>query len=56
MRYKIEQKNHELKNHHGLAISQHSQGLLGMRIQAVLTAIAVNAKRMVKLAEPKVAL
>lgn len=55
MRYKIEQKNHELKNHHGLAISQYSRGLLGMRIQAVLTAIAVNAKRMVKLANPKVA-
>jgi hypothetical protein len=48
-RYKIEQKNHKLKNHHGLPKTQYSQGLLGMRIQAVLTAIAVNAKRMVKL-------
>lgn len=55
MRYKIEQKNHELKNHHGLAISQYSRGLLGMRIQAILTAIVVNAKRMVKLAAPKMA-
>ncbi|WP_251035563.1 IS1182 family transposase [Paenibacillus sp. ISL-20] len=53
MRYKIEQKNHELKNHHGLAFSQYSRGLLGMRIQAILTAIVVNAKRMVKLATPK---
>jgi transposase len=48
-RYKIEQKNHELKNHHGLAKTQYSRGLLGMRIQTVLTAIAVNVKRMVKL-------
>jgi transposase len=48
-RYKIEQKNHELKNHHGLAKTQYSRGLLGMRIQTVLTAIAVNIKRMVKL-------
>jgi len=55
MRYKIEQKNHELKNHHGLAISQYSRGLLGMRIQAILTAIVVNAKRMVKLETPKTA-
>jgi len=55
MRYKIEQKNNELKTHHGLAISQYSRGLLGMRIQAILTAIVVNTKRMVKLATPKMA-
>ena len=55
MRYKIEQKNNELKTHHGLANSQYSRGLLGMRIQAILIAVAVNAKRMVKLAQPKVA-
>lgn len=53
MRYKIEQKNHELKNHHGLANSQYSRDLLGMRIQAILTTIVVNAKRMVKLAALK---
>lgn len=55
MRYKIEQKNNELKTHHGLATSQYSRGLLGMRIQAVLTAIVVNAKRMVKLTNLQVA-
>lgn len=48
-RYKTEQKNHELKNHHGLAKTQYSRGLLGIRIQTVLTAIAENIKRMVKL-------
>jgi len=52
MRYKIEQKNNELKTHHGLAKTQYSRGLLGVRIQTVLTAIAVNAKRIVKLAQP----
>ncbi|TLS48215.1 IS1182 family transposase [Paenibacillus antri] len=55
MRYKVEQKNNELKTHHGLGTSRYSRGLLGMRIQAVLTAIAVNAKRMVKLTCPQIA-
>ncbi|BCG57090.1 transposase [Paenibacillus sp. URB8-2] len=49
-RNKIEQKNNELKTHHGLGKMQYSGGLLFMRIQAILTTIAVNAKRMVKLA------
>lgn len=53
MRYKVEQKNNELKTHHGLATAQYSRGLLGMRIQAVLTAIAVNAKRMARLTAPQ---
>lgn len=49
MRYKVEQKNNKLKTHHGLGVSQHSRGLIGIRVQAVTTAIAANAKRMVKL-------
>lgn len=44
----IEHKNAELKRFHGLARAKY-HGLLGMRIQAVLTAFVVNAKRMVKL-------
>jgi Transposase and inactivated derivatives len=51
MRYKVEQKNNELKTHHGLGETQYSRGHLGMRIQSVLTVIAVNAKRIVKLAK-----
>lgn len=50
-RYKIEQKNHELKNHHGLAKTKFSRGLLGMRIQSILTCIAVNVKKVIKINE-----
>lgn len=55
MRYKVEQKNNELKTHHGLDETLYSRGLLGMRIQTVLTVIAVNAKRIVKLARVNLA-
>lgn len=50
----IEHKNAELKRFHGLTRAKY-HGLLGMQIQAVLTAFVVNAKRMVRLlgqAEP----
>ncbi len=44
----IEHKNAELKRFHGMNRARYS-GLLRMRIQAILTAFVVNAKRMVKL-------
>lgn len=48
----IEHKNAELKRHHGMALARY-RGLVRMRLQAVLTAVVVNAKRMVKLIEEK---
>ena len=50
VRSRIEHKNAELKIHHGMTRARY-RGLLGMQIQACLTAFAVNAKRMVKLLE-----
>jgi transposase len=47
-RSRIEHKNAELKIHHGMTRARY-RGLFGMKIQAVLTAFVVNAKRMVKL-------
>jgi transposase len=44
----IEHKNAELKRFHGLARAKY-HGLVRMRIQAILTAFVVNAKRMTKL-------
>ncbi|WP_310239492.1 IS1182 family transposase [Brevibacillus nitrificans] len=44
----IEHKNAELKRFHGLTRAKY-RGLFRMRMQAILTAFAVNAKRMVKL-------
>ena len=44
----IEHKNAELKRYHGLARAKY-RGLSRMRIQAILTAFVVNAKRMTKL-------
>jgi transposase len=46
----IEHKNAELKRFHGMIRAKY-RGLLRMRIQAVLTAFVVNAKRMTKLAK-----
>ncbi|WP_157721910.1 transposase [Tumebacillus avium] len=50
IRSRIEHKNAELKLHHGMARARY-RGLFGMKIQAYLTAFAVNAKRMVRLLE-----
>lgn len=48
----IEHKNAELKRHHGMAQARY-RGLARMRLQAILTAVVANAKRMVKLIEEK---
>ncbi|MGN9120497.1 transposase [Turicibacter bilis] len=47
-RYKIEAKNAELKQSHGFQTCKFT-GLFGMKIQAYLTAMVVNSKRMIKL-------
>lgn len=47
-RYKIEQKNGEGKNRHGLGRCRYL-GLAKYAVQSLLTAIAMNLKRMVKL-------
>ncbi|WP_376745660.1 sensor histidine kinase [Paenibacillus sedimenti] len=46
----IEHKNAELKRYHGMTRAKY-RGLFRMRMQALLTAFVVNAKRMVKLIE-----
>lgn len=46
----IEHKNAELKRYHGMTRAKY-RGLFRMRMQAILTAFVVNAKRMVKLIE-----
>jgi hypothetical protein len=46
----IEHKNAELKNAHRMTRAKY-RGQFGMRIQAFLTAFAVNVKRMIKLQE-----
>lgn len=51
-RYKIEAKNNELKNRHGLKKAI-STGLFGMRIQASTTIFGVNLKRIIKLMNEK---
>lgn len=51
-RYKIEAKNSELKNRHGLKKATFS-GLFGMQIQGATTIFAVNLKRIVKLMNGK---
>lgn len=48
----IEHKHAELKRFHSMYRARY-HGLLRMRIQAILTAFAVNAKRMVKLIDEK---
>ena len=47
-RYKIEAKNGELKQAHGLGTAK-SMGLRAMRLQSFFAAFAVNVKRIVKL-------
>lgn len=47
-RYKIEAKNAELKQSHGFQTCKFT-GLFGMKIQAYLTAIVVNSKRIIRL-------
>lgn len=51
-RYKIEAKNSELKNPHGLKTAK-SAGLFGMEIQGATTIFAVNLKRILKLLNEK---
>ena len=53
-RYKIEAKNAELKQAHGLDTAD-SQGLKAMRLQSYFTAFVVNIKRIVKLNEATIA-
>jgi transposase len=54
IRYRIEEKNGELKQAHGLGKAD-STGLAAMRLQTFFTAFAVNVKRIVKLMEKKAA-
>ncbi|WP_461391917.1 IS1182 family transposase [Desulfosporosinus fructosivorans] len=54
VRYRIEEKNGELKQAHGLRKAD-SMGLAAMRLQTFFTAFTVNIKRIVKLTERKVA-
>ena len=49
-RYKIEAKNAELKQSHGLDTAD-SVGLSAMRLQLYFTAVVANVKRIVKLNE-----
>lgn len=53
-RYKIEAKNAELKQSHGLRYAD-SVGVVAMRIQSYFTAFVANVKRIVKLLKPKMA-
>lgn len=48
----IEHKNAELKRYHGLTRAKY-RGLASMRIQAIIAAFVVNAKRMVKIEAKK---
>ncbi len=50
VRYRIEAKNSELKNTHGLEKCD-STGITAMRLQSYLTAVVVNVKRIIKLEE-----
>lgn len=54
IRYRIEEKNGELKQAHGLRTAD-SKGLEAMRLQTYFTAFTVNIKRFVKLMERKTA-
>lgn len=51
-RYKIEAKNDELKNRHGLKVAEAS-GLFGMEIQGATAIFSVNLKRILKLLDAK---
>lgn len=52
-RYKIEAKNNELKNNHGLK-KTYSGGLFGTQLQSIMTIFTVNLKRIIKLEQEKV--
>ena len=49
IRHRIEEKNGELKEAHGLRRAD-STGLFAMRVQMYFTAFVVNAKRITRLA------
>lgn len=49
-RYKIEAKNSEMKQSHGLGKCKY-MGLFGMKIQSYMTAFVVNTKRIVRVLE-----
>lgn len=51
-RYKIEAKNVEIKQSHGLGMSK-NKGLFGMQIQSYITAMVVNLKRIITLKTQK---
>ncbi len=53
VRSRIEHKNAELKNAHGMIRAKY-RGQFGMQIQAYLTAFVVNVKRMIKLQETSI--
>lgn len=53
LRGQIESKNAEMKQAHGMVKAKYV-GLFGMKIQAFLTTIVVNVKRMIRLMEPQV--
>lgn len=53
VRNRIEHKNAELKNAHGMTRAKY-RGQFGMQIQAYLTAFVVNVKRMIKLQETSI--
>jgi len=52
-RYKIEAKNAELKQSHGLARCKY-KGISGMKIQLYFSAFVVNVKRIIRLKEMKI--
>lgn len=51
-RYKIEAKNAELENRHGLNVAR-APGLLNMELQAATTIFVVNMKRIITLINQK---
>ncbi|SFI13467.1 Transposase DDE domain-containing protein, partial [Trichococcus flocculiformis] len=52
MRYRIEQKNSELKNRYGLKKSM-SNGLFGMTIQSASTVFIANMRKIIREIEKK---
>lgn len=52
VRYRIEQKNSELKNRYGLKKS-HSNGLLGMSLQSASTVFIANMRKIMRLMDEK---
>ncbi len=51
IRHRIEEKNRELKEAHGLRRAD-SRGLFAMELQMNITAFVANVKRITRLAEP----